>query len=250
MSEHDVKELVEFVRKANRDFKESMERRNEFEKYVKDSVEKAIKEAGFQKYPNQYKLSVGLWSESDEWAPEVFIRPTPLGIHLSPSPHTNKGLFFLYVGDGKFMWSEHQSKVYPDRRINNLPAPYDTEKLFAVCKSQSEVLGIPVNILVSPIITEIKGNPDSALDLLVLHPGGEVKYEGRITYHGWDCTDKWAIVWDPKSGHHFYYGSSAHGGGMGNHIAPGQSFDGFLEFAEDSDTDVGGLSIIKTTFNL
>ena len=148
------------------------------------------------------------------------------------------------------MWSEHQNKVYPDRRINNLPAPYDAEKLFEVCKTQSEVLGIPVNILVSPIITEIKGNPGSALDLLVLHPGGEVEHEGEISYHGWDCTDKWAIVKDPDSGNHLYYGSSAHGGGMGNHIAPGQSFSSFLEFAEDSETVVDGLSIIKTTFNL
>ncbi len=245
-TEQNVKELVEFVRKANRDFKESMERRNEFEKYVKDSVEKAIKGAGFK-----YKMSVYLFGgDSSEWTPEVSINPRFYGIRLSPGPRTNKSLFFHYVGEGKFMWSEHQSKVYPDRMINGLPAPYDTEKLFEICKSQSEVLGIPVNILVSPIVTEIKGNPDSALDLLVLHPGGEVKYEGRITYHGWDCTDKWAIVWDPKSGYHFYYGSSAHGGGMGNHIAPEQPFDGFLEFAQDSDTEVGGLSIIKTTFNL
>jgi hypothetical protein len=246
MFEHNAKELVEFVRKANRDFKESMERRSEFEKSVKDSVEKAIKDAGFK-----YKMRVYLLGgDSSEWTPEASILPHFYGVHLSPSPHTNKGLFFHYVGEGKFMWSEHQNKVYPDRRINNLPAPYDAEKLFEICRTQTEFLGIPVSILVSPIITEIRGNPDSALDLLVLHPGGEVRHQGRITYHGWDCTDKWAIVWDPDSGNHLYYGSSAHGGGMGDHIAPGQSFDDFLEFAEDSEVVVDGLSVIRTTFDL
>ena len=247
MSELNVKETIEFVREANRAQKEALERRRELEGLVEKSVEKAIKDAGFK-----YKMRVYILGGGSEWTPEASINPHFYGVRHSHSSHTNKELFFHYVGDGGFMWSEDPHKVYPNPSINNLPAPYDTEKLFEVCKSQSEVLGVPVNIHVSPVITELKGNPYYTLDLLVLHPKGEVAHEGEITYHGWDCQDKWAIVCDPDTGDHFYYGSTGHGGGMNNHIAPGEweSFLSFLSFAEGSDVCVDSLDFIKTFFNL
>lgn len=245
MFEHNVEELVEFVRKASRQYKEAMDLREKLLNHVNSQVGKAIEESGLP-----YKFRVYMVSGPGEWTPEAHINPDPWWINLFPDPESHEKAHFHYVGDGKFMWSKHDHKVYPDSKLNNLPAPYDTAKLLEICQAQSESLGVDVTILVSPVVTEIKGSPQSSMDLLVLHPKGKIEHEGEISYHGWDCTDNWAIVSDPETGNHLYFGSTAHGGGMNNHISPGGSFDSFLNFSEGSGTYVEGLSDIKTFFSL
>lgn len=140
--------------------------------------------------------------------------------------------FFHYMGDGRFAWSKSDTYKLYQFQVFEAPPRFDTEKLLDICKQISQDLGIKCEVIKTEILEACQGSPRNNFDVLALHPEGKIIGSGKIEYRGWYCTDNWVVVEDSR-GKHLYYGTSADGSGMNEHIAPGEDLTDFLDLYED-----------------
>lgn len=249
MNSHQILLAIAEVREANRKAREAQNKVYDIASVVAKLInEKICKPFGFELLSPNYLLMGGCATPT--WNPEVAIDTSICIDH----PKGKEGqIRYVYLGEGRFEWvNTSYSKVYPHHILSREeapPAPYDGVALLKLCEEVTEELGIPVTLRVcniTPVNTE--EHPQDEEDVLARHPGGKILASGDISYHGWDCTDKWVIV-GCDDGKHLYYGLSGHGFGMTEHIKPGEDLKNFFSQHRDNDTQIDGIEEAREILN-
>jgi len=118
--------------------------------------------------------------------------------------------------------------------------PVGAKKLDAFMKTIAEETGIKCVIHDQTIQDSENVQLNSFEALKVVHGKGiKEVLSGRISYLGWEGTDRWCVFADAKGHYHVRYDSSAHGYGMTHHIEPGEShrLDAFATMGEGQSDD-------------
>lgn len=209
---------IETTKELNRQFKNAHKNLRELSSYLQNFVK--------QELQNEDK-SFRIFRVSDimggsacvDWEPEIILYN-----------HNN----IRYIGNRRFVISKGGvHKIYSTDIIEK-ELPFDAEKLLDFCDKMTDLLGIPVGFHVEKIVDQLDGPPQYINEIKFVHKNGKILAEGTIQYVGWDCDDDWVVVED-VDGKHFYYGTTAHGGGFNAHIAPGGDYSEAKNFFERDD---------------
>lgn len=238
----DVVSWVESVRSLNRAIEVSDRQNDVMARRIQEIVHERIAKP-FGLFGNEtfgfYTFLDGI--RNPNWNPSVQIRPTKSQV----DPSDGKCIFYVYGGNGVFFWSTSNSlRIYEHmvRKNVTLSPPYNGTELLKACEDLSKELGIPVDVLETNVqMFNREEPPRTKDDLQDMYPGGDILASGKITYHGWDCSDLWAIVEDSEKALHLHYGTSGHGFGMNHHIGPGGDYSSFFDLHQDNDTYIDNL---------
>jgi hypothetical protein len=160
-------------------------------------------------------------------------------ILVSTTFRSFSGRYFHYIGEGRFVWSKEISDKLYEFDICQGDHPYDAVALLERCENITKDLGVPCELIKSTLESRCSTAISNFRDALSRHPGGVLLGWGMITYHGWDCEDRWAVIED-SDGKHLYYGNTAHGGGMNCYVPPQGDYAEFLYMLSSETTVVSG----------
>lgn len=139
-----------------------------------------------------------------------------------------RGKYFFKIDTEWYSSSESPTcKVYSHKieKVSDFLLAANIEQFKEELEKQS---GLPVEYLNYEVVKSV-ATPKNVDDIRFLHPKCKILLSDKKYYEGWDIGDPYVIA-KTEEGLHIYYATDGHGGGMANHIKPGEDYSNFISF--------------------